>query len=227
MGFAYLLYAVYPDSEIILKYFAEKYIDEIFYEQEGLKLEELVHKHFSTFEKLQKIGIKKYILNYIAYKDKYLANYLLSNLNLIDKLERNIMNIGINWNNYNKRNIKMKLLKFEEEAELIIEKYKPSFNLLEAYYHIDNMNLHLPVKLCQCEYIKEYLEEMQEYQNENIINIKDHECFKELVKLANKVFILSEKDGKIENKAFPLVPINKKVPSNEIVINLSKIKRKK
>ena len=44
------------------------------------------------------------------------------------------------------------------------------------------------------------MEEMQEYKNDNIININDHECLKELIKLANKIFILSEKEGKIEKR---------------------------
>ena len=41
MGFAYLLYELYPNSPIILRHFAKRYIDEIFYNQEELTLEEV------------------------------------------------------------------------------------------------------------------------------------------------------------------------------------------
>lgn len=227
MGFAYLIYLIYPESKIILRYFAKRYIDEIFYNQEELTLEELVHKHFSSFEKLQEIGIKKYILNYIGYKDKYLSSYLLNNLDLIEKLEKSIMNIGNNWDNYNKRHTLDQLLLFEEETEKLIDKHHASFNILEAYYYIDNSNLNLPVKLCQDEYIKECIEELQKYKNDKIISINDRECLKEMIKLAKEIFILSEQDGKIEKNAFPLVPIVEKEVSKEIIINLSERKRKK
>lgn len=226
MGFAYLLYEIYPESEIILRYFAKRYIEEIFYNNNGLTLEELVHKHFSNFEKLQEIGIKRYILNYIGYKDIYLSSYLLSNLDLIEKLEQSIINIGINWENYNKRHNELQLLKFEELAEEIIEKYDASYDLSEVYYYIDNMNLNLPVKLCECEYIKECIEELKKYRSNDIINVNDHKCLKEIVNLAKEIFILSEQDGKIEKNAFPLVPIVTKEPPKEIIINLSKRKRK-
>lgn len=226
MGFAYLLYELYPNSPIILRHFAKRYIDEIFYNQEDLTLEELVHKHFSSFEKLQEIGIKKYILNYIGYKDNYLASYLLSNIDLIERLEQSIISIGTNWDNYTKRHNKQKILQFEEEAEELINKYHPSFNLPEAYYYLDNKNLNLPIKLCEDHYIKEYIEEIKKHQGDKSANINDYKYLKELTKLATEIFILSNQDGKIENKPFPIIPTVKKEPQKEIIIKLNRTKRK-
>lgn len=82
------------NSETITRYFAKMYIDEIFYSNKKLTLEELIHKHFSNYTELEEVGIKKYILNYVSNLDEYLADYLSNNLGLIEQIEKSIRCIG-------------------------------------------------------------------------------------------------------------------------------------
>ena len=63
LGFIYILYDDLGESEIITKYFAKMYLNEIFYNNKEYSLEQLIHKHFLTNNDLLSVGIKKYILN--------------------------------------------------------------------------------------------------------------------------------------------------------------------
>ena len=229
LGFIYIISDELGKSEIITRYFAKCYLNEIFYCHDDLTLEDLIHEHFSTYENLKKIGIKKYILNYVAIKDKYLAEYLLNNLYLIKKLEKSIVYIGLNWDNYIKRKKEQKQDLFEQGAEKLIEKYGTKFNLSEICRHIDNLNLNLPVKLSECLYYDSTIDDYVDYSKDIIdiideknISFNDRRCIQEIINLVKYMYITSEKETKFETKAFTITPIVKKEQIKARILNFNK-----
>lgn len=99
LGFSYVV-SKYGNSDIICDYFAHNFITEIFYNTKNLRLEDLLHKMFSTKEDLLKYGIYDFILDYVGCYDKVLAIYLSDNKKNIKKIESSIINIINNWDNY-------------------------------------------------------------------------------------------------------------------------------
>lgn len=74
MGFL-IIYDSFNSSQIILDYYAKAIIEDIF-EEYDIVLEDYLHQRFNTFEKIEKIGIKKYILDFIAVYVKCYSSYL-------------------------------------------------------------------------------------------------------------------------------------------------------
>lgn len=101
MGFFYL-FDEYNSSQILMRYFSEKYLDEIF---ENINLEEFLHDNFKNVEDLKRNNIKDYLINFIANYDSDLSGYLMVNLDLLDNLITKVNMIIINWDNYEKNRI--------------------------------------------------------------------------------------------------------------------------
>ena len=232
LGFIYILSSDLGNSEIITRYFATSYLNEIFYECDNLTLDELVHRHFSSYDILKEIGIKEYILNYVGYKDKYLKDYLINNLDLTKKLEQSITYIGLNWNNYLERLKYIKEEQFETEGIKLIEKYKASFSYEEACHHIDKMNLGLPVKLKEyfyydknCDDYIDYSNDIMDVINENNISFNDYKCLKEIINLAKKIYVLSDKERILDERIFTYSPIIEKEKAKARILKFYKRKK--
>ena len=230
LGFIYILANDLGNSKIITKYFAEMYLKDIFYSNNGLTLEELIHKHFNSYNKLKEVGIKKYILNYTSYIDKYLADYLINNIDLIENLEKSIINIGMNWDNYLVRLEEKKAEIFETEALKILEKYKTNFTYEEICHHIDGMNLKLPVKLKEYVYYDHFSDELLDYSKDIIdiiddknISFNDYKCIKEIIKLAKEIYIEKDEQGKLETRLFVPIPIIEKEKAKTRVLKFKKL----
>ena len=101
MGFL-LIFEEYNHSKIVLDFFAKKIIDGIF-DEFDIDLEYMLHNEFHDSEKLISMGLNNYMLSFIGYYDEMLANYLSTNINLMDNLRNRILRIVKNWDNYNKR----------------------------------------------------------------------------------------------------------------------------
>lgn len=99
LGFGYIINQ-YGKSEIILKYFAEKFLDDIFINCNGLDLESLIHIEFDNFSQLEEMGIDRYILSMVFMYDIYLYNYIVGNLDILSKIKKEIHKMKINWNLY-------------------------------------------------------------------------------------------------------------------------------
>lgn len=182
-------------SDIILKYFAKKFMEEIFYEDGILTLNEIIHSQFSKFEKLEKIGIKNFILNYVGVKDTNLASYLYSHIELISDLVNDIKNISINWEKYEADKKEMQYLIFEQETRLLIEKYNFPYTFLDVCCHIDRMNLGLSVKLCDFEYCGEdkqichiTSEDLEDIIDKKNLGFMEYKCLKEIIELVESIY---------------------------------------
>ena len=98
MGFL-IIYDSFNSSQIILDYYAKAIIEDIF-EEYDIVLEDSLHQRFNTFEKIEKIGIKKYILDFIAVYDEMLSSYLSSHIYLLEGISKQLDKIKNNWNKY-------------------------------------------------------------------------------------------------------------------------------
>lgn len=98
MGFL-TIYDDFINRPIILDYYATKIIEDIF-EEYDINLEKYLHKRFKSFEKIEQIGIKKYILEFISLYDEMLSSYISSHVYLLDDIIKQIATIKQNWNNY-------------------------------------------------------------------------------------------------------------------------------
>lgn len=182
-------------SDIILKYFAKKFMEEIFYKDGISTLNEIIHFQFSKLEKLEKIGIKNFILNYVGVKDAYLASYLYSHIELIYEIENDIKKLSKNWDKYEEDKKEMQYLIFEQEACLLIEKYKFPYTFLDVCCHIDEMNLGLPVKLCDFEYYDEEKQichitskDLKDIIDKKSLSFMEYKCLKEIIELVKSIY---------------------------------------
>lgn len=97
MGFECFI-NMYAGRKIIIDYIAKKMVDEIFDEK---PLEELVHAKFKNKEELEKYGIINYIINYVSFYDSNLADYLKTDIKLLEELKNKMEKIKDNFDNYN------------------------------------------------------------------------------------------------------------------------------
>jgi len=116
----------FSDKKIILNYFAESMINEIF-EKNHIKLEKLLHQRFSTYESFIKYGKYKFLCEIINEYDESLASYLSINPNILDSFKKELKSIERKWFNYNEH--------------LLREKYSLIFQIVEEYLREGNVGM--------------------------------------------------------------------------------------
>ena len=102
MGFL-LIFEEYNYSKRVLDFFAKKYIDGIF-DENDIDLEYMLHEQFSNPSKLSKIGLNNYMLSFISYYDSMLASYLTTNIELMINLKNRIVKAINNWQKFEIKN---------------------------------------------------------------------------------------------------------------------------
>lgn len=85
---------------MIKDFMAKKMLDELYTDDEEFNLEKYLHSRFSSPEELEKIGIKKYILDSIFGCDECLNGYLSVHPELLSSVESKIDKIIDNWKKY-------------------------------------------------------------------------------------------------------------------------------
>lgn len=194
MGFVLLLDSDFAGCSSIMKYVAEEFLYEIFYENEDLTLEELIHIRFSNVEKLDNYGIKNFIFSYVGEFDSFLSTYLSVNMDLIADLEKSIIRVRNNWDNYNMRMLERKYNIFIQEAFDYIDEYKPRYNYREICAYIDRLNV-IPFKLEDTLYEEEVA--IIDIKN---IRLNDYVCIKKITELAKELFLSPVIDSGYYNK---------------------------
>ena len=96
----------YNDSDIILDYYAKRFLDDII-EENDIDFEKMLHNQFKSADKIKEVGINNYIINFISCYDSMLSQYMSTHLDLIKPVANKIKNIQDNWDSY--------LIKDEEE----------------------------------------------------------------------------------------------------------------
>lgn len=190
-GFVLLLDSDFGGSTSIMRYIAKVFLNEIFYEN-SLSIEELIHIRFSSVDKLDKYGIKNFIFSYVGEFDSFLATYLSVNMDLISDIEKNIIRVRNNWDNYTYRTLHRKHDIFMQESFALIEEYQPKYTYREICAYIDSLNI-IPIKLED----DEYEEEVDVIDIKNM-DLNDYICVREITKLAKELYLSPVIDSRVE-----------------------------
>lgn len=223
----------YDGNTLILDFFAQKYLLEIFKESSDFSLEKLLHHNFTNFELLKEYGINNFLINYIRHKDIALANYLRTKNHLLNDLKKNVLLYGSNWLNFEKRNAHLKV-------ELIIEQVSQIMDVNREEYHFDVMDIiyYTARKLGLEDKFREYeqsafedyddydfnqfMEECINFVDSNNMNFHEKACYHKVKKIMQEIFyrkVINEDDYSIDNYI-------KEEQYQTKVIPLTKIKRK-
>lgn len=153
----------------------------------------MIHKNFSSVDKLRIFEIKNFIFNYVGYYDSNLASYLKTNLELVEDIEKSIDRVIKNRDNFLRRTLDRKDDIFVQEVFYLIDKYKTRYTYREICNYIDNINLNLPVKLN----IYEDDDEIDIIDMKNI-TLNDYRCIKEIIELAKSLYLSPIIDSSID-----------------------------
>lgn len=89
----------YSSSDIIMKYFAKRFIEDIISDFE-VDIEEDLHNKFDSLKALEKFGINNYYLGLLSRYDENLSNYVGCHLELLDDLKKGLHLINKRWDLY-------------------------------------------------------------------------------------------------------------------------------
>lgn len=194
MGFMNIL-EEYGMSNIIMEFFAKKFIYQIFYENETYTLEETIHNEFSSFENLEKKGINNYLISYIGRFDTFLAAYITCHLELLDNIKFQLNRIKKNWNDYINKINQRKVDMFNYEITQYFRKheFQLSFNEIQLItYVIKKLHIEeLFLKYDRFDYDSEYgsiFDYPCEPIDETNINLMDFKCLKYAIDLGKEIF---------------------------------------
>ena len=93
VGFAFTEYSPLYQEKEVKDTFAKYFMDKILSENKE-QLSKKINKTFKTIQKFHQYGVKRYIIDYLSFYDKYLANYIAINHKLISKELLQSLNIS-------------------------------------------------------------------------------------------------------------------------------------
>ena len=93
VGFAFIEYSPLYQEKEVKDTFAKYFMDKILSENKE-QLSKKINKTFKTTQKFHQYGVKRYIIDYLSFYDKYLANYIAINHKLISKELLQSLNIS-------------------------------------------------------------------------------------------------------------------------------------
>lgn len=84
----------YKDNKTIINYFVSRFINDYF-DNNNLEIE--VYKTFKTYEELEGFGINKYLVKLLNKYDAKLADYVISNIYLLNGVKDKLNKVRDNW----------------------------------------------------------------------------------------------------------------------------------
>lgn len=112
LGFVYIM-EKYGNSKILMDFFADQFIKNIFYYNGEYSLEEYIHLNVRDKNKIIEPGINNFIINHVEHFDSTLAGHISNNIKLIEHLYKNIEQIVNKWDYY--------MISLNNRREAIIE----------------------------------------------------------------------------------------------------------
>ena len=176
MGFFALL-EDFGNSELVLNFFAKRFIGEIL---DTINLEKRLHQHFNNFEELEKKGINNYIIDLLNEFDTCLCNYVLSHSYLLEILRKKFFAIKKKWIYFDLRNRELKIDWIIYYIQDYVKKHEEDFRFPDCFiigYIAANLNI---------PELKEYASDMDmEYMK--ILNIKELNHLNIMLKTIRKI----------------------------------------
>lgn len=120
IGEGFLYIQTRYNSDIVNKFYAEKFIERIIYNN-NYSIDEFLHANFKTYEELINYGINNCFINNIRMKDDALADYVCCHINLLNEYSQKVESIGLDWNNYEKGLNYQKFEVLEEKIDSLID----------------------------------------------------------------------------------------------------------
>lgn len=177
------VFTKYLYSEIILEYYAQKLLENIFSFSKDYNIEEIIHIKYKKPNKIKELGIKNFIINYIKIYDKHLSDYVATHIHLIKDIEEKVKKIIENYEQYECNILDIKNDIFEEQANNIIDEYSSYLDLISICIHL-NKKIKVP-------YLYEFTENIPgklDYIEENSLPLNELRCIKEIEKLILKIY---------------------------------------
>ena len=176
MGFFALL-EDFGNSELVLNFFAKRFIGEIL---DTINLEKRLHQHFNNFEELEKKGINNYIIDLLNEFDTCLCNYVLSHSYVLEVLRKKFFAIKKKWIFFDLRNRELKIDWIIYYIQDYVKKHEEDFRFPDCFiigYIASELNI---------PELKEYASDMDmEYMK--ILNIKELNHLNIMLKTIRKI----------------------------------------
>lgn len=217
LGFV-LVENMYPSSKEIKDYFANKFLNDLFYDND-LPFEDLIHKIAKDKNNIEDNKINNFINNFLMMYDTNLAWYVLVNnkeIKSLDIIKKDIKKVYIGWdkkvfqqNTYNIGLFEDLVRRFYEDNEPNTPSYL--FSELEKYilemYDLKNIYLNSGFKEDYNEFLTDIELDINDF---NTLNLIDMRFIKYASDLARKIFI--DKEQIDENEyLYPIKNENKKI----------------
>lgn len=106
----------YENYPVFKEFYAEKMIYKIFFQNEDLSFEEIIHNNFKNISELDNAKLNTFFIDYIGNYDESLKEYVVFNMKLIESLKDNLIYVKKNWNNFIRTNKKIKISLFYEKV---------------------------------------------------------------------------------------------------------------
>lgn len=185
MGFLFIV-DTYSSSNIIMNYYAEKFINDILTEYE-IDFEALLHQRFNNFEEIEKYGINNYLINFISLYDSYLSAYVSCHLEVLNNLKKLMNTFKNRWNHY-------ELLQERERYDTLIDsvhrymeehEFECSFGETEILYYI-GIELGISEKILEYDNIDIDLEDIKsnftiDKNNMNLADLRHYQSIKKIM----------------------------------------------
>lgn len=97
----YYIYEEHKGYEFTLRYYAEVMLNDIIHENYNT-LENMFHQQFSSKDDIDESKLNSFFVKFVKQYDPVLANYISSNLVVLDFVKSRVKAIKSNWENYNK-----------------------------------------------------------------------------------------------------------------------------
>ena len=185
-----VIFDLYSDSDIILDYYAKRFLDDII-EENDIDFEKMLHNQFKSADKIKEVGINNYIINFISCYDSMLGQYMSTHLDLIKPVANKIKNIQDNWDSY--------LIKDEEERyNNMLDMVHDYMSTAISYMEENDILYYVAKELGITEKVKEYddMIELDVYDEElvdDMIKFDIEQSLKErLVYLKVKKIIINQ-----------------------------------
>ena len=180
MGFL-AVFDSYNDSDIILDYYAKRFLDDII-EENDIDFEKMLHNQFKSADKIKEVGINNYIINFISCYDSMLSQYMSTHLDLIKPVANKIKNIQDNWDSY--------LIKDEEERyNNMLDMVHDYMSTAISYMEENDILYYVAKELGITEKVKEYddMIELDVYDEELVddmieLDVYDEELVDDMIK---------------------------------------------
>lgn len=176
MGF-FALSEDFGNSELVLNFFAKRFIGEIL---DTINLEKRLHQHFNNFEELEKKGINNYIIDLLNEFDTCLCNYVLSHSYVLEVLRKKFFAIKKKWIYFDLRNRELKIDWIIYYIQDYVKKHEEDFRFPDCFiigYIASELNI---------PELKEYASDMDmEYMK--ILNIKELNHLNIMLKTIRKI----------------------------------------